>query len=230
MKKITTKQAEKARALLGEFDELRDYSERDDKLFSVNVKLYHQDYELADVAERFPKKYRARIKDEYTDERVGEIIDNQLGYEVDYWVSDWPDGVAFNPDEPEWEMLQRIDRKSIGLYGRSGGHYCFDIVTSDENALEELLNNEGYEDRTNYGTADEILVEAEKTLEAVRWFKSEIEKAHGYLDSKEWVEGEIGGDIEVNLEDWEYDDKKEREIKRAKKIAKEYGYVLAKEV
>lgn len=74
------------------------------------------------------------LEENLTDGIVNEIRDNYLEYEGRYLVEDWP--MCWAEKDDLW-WATKVDSEIAGLYGRSGGQYCYAESPLDE--VQDLL-------------------------------------------------------------------------------------------
>ena len=223
MKKIEKLQKE-AEEVTEKITEERDYYDHK-RYFSVNVKRYNDGVDVDGLIAKYPKKYQKGLKDIFTDEWVDKLYWQWLEDEERYLLDVFEGGVDLNwrvgeyYDEDDAKiMAKRQLFFDYGFAGRSGGHFVFDSNVDEEDILEDIRNTDDVE------YIEERLETLKDLLESVLYIKNDVSARNKSLK----FEDEIIFRLDEELENVKAEVKSVEEVKKAKKLAKRNGYVLAK--
>ena len=135
------------------------------------------------------------------------------------------------------DALDSVDKKTVGFYGRGGGHLSFNlkypIIGECEEALNDIEYDEGiafdnsmYDGEDTLSLAMERLQSIEDKYTKALLITSKIKTMSKGLDFEYELKFRIEGDIEM----WATEKQNAKEIAQIKSLAKKNGYILCKEV
>jgi len=204
---VSLQQKKEIEALI-EFFEERDggYYERE-RMFEVNVKRNNDYVDAEGLIKKQPRKYQKRLTEWLTNDIQNDLCWRWLEYECEYWIKDFIIGGCGCEKDCKCircRIIGQIDEKSIGLYGRSGGHFCFQVSRADSIAseLNDMLG--GYIEDITAEDIKNCIKDAQELQSLVLEFKTWIDKMNRGMK----FEDELIFRIEEKIEEFEEDDKK----------------------
>jgi hypothetical protein len=191
-------------------------------IYCVNVKRGCDYVNIEDLASKYSKKLKEAILEEFNEDYMGNLYQDWLEYVSEYFIEEYLKDNC-SDDEKVKKYIPFIDKKSMGLYGRSGGWFG---VTSDvEDNLEALLmdiEDMKLKELYKYHDIDSYF----QKVEAIKWVLNEADKYNKGLKWKDELEFKVEEFVGEKKEDIQ----KEKELNQARTLAKKQGYILAKEV
>lgn len=185
----------------------------DDSVVYANIKNYNF-ADIDSVKKLIPKKYHKLFDRDITDEIINDIEWNCRNWRIE----GIKDNGYYSEKYPSVEF--------VGCYGRSGGWYGLTVAESWHDDIDEMI--EAIDEKPNerqYTLAD--INQAVKAWDQVQKCLDEIEAEAKAFDGTD----EVFCSIEANwFEGWDDEIKADKEVKKAKELAKKHGYILAKEV
>jgi len=192
------------------------------RVFCVNVKRHHEDFDIEKIASKYPKMIREAILEEFGGEEISEGYYQWLNDEASYFIDDLLKNDCQDRKDVKKHMPYLKDK--LGFYGRSGGWFGVNgkVYEEFEELLLDLDDDYTLDQIYQYHDIEGMLAE----VEAVKWVLDEADKFNKGLDYQD----ELIFRIEEFVENIKIDIKNRKEVKTAKTLAEKHGYILARAI